>query len=266
MPDALPYRLTDRRRKAHERAVTRLARSYMATALRLATATEGDASGPADFVRLATTAVATGGAGRAQSMYLAVYAAVALPEAEAVATAGGLKWGAPAPTQKDRGDRADAWLRQARAYLLGRGAAKVREVSAVTAELVRASLARGLADGLGVADMARRLRKDWRGLTRSRAATIARTEVTAAAGWGSLEGARTVAAEAGLTLGKEWIAAIDGRERADHNAANGQVVPLDEPFVVGGEEMMHPGDGSRGASAAQLVNCRCAHAFVPLDP
>lgn len=272
MPDALPsaksfaYRLTARRRAKHERAVRRLASSYMAASLRIALATEAESSGPADFVARATQAVATGGAERTRSMLLAVYAAVALPEAAAVASSAGLKWGGREIVQKrDAEERADLWLRRARTFLLARGAQKIRDISAVTAELVRASLARGLADGLGVADMGRRLRKEWAGLTRRRAVRIARTEVTNAAGWGSLEGARTVASSVGLVLDKEWVAARDGRERAEHGEADGQRVPLEEPFVVGGEELMHPGDGSLGASAANLVNCRCAHAFVPRD-
>ena len=36
----------------------------------------------------------------------------------------------------------------------------------------------------------------------------------------------------------------------------------DQPFVVGGERLMHPGDGSFGASAGNIVNCRCTSAGV----
>ena len=245
----------------------------MGGALRIALSAEKEAAGPAAFVRLATSAVATGGPERTRALLLSVYAAVGIPEAAAVASSAGLKWGVPELTVKrDANDadaasaRADVWLRRARAFLLGAASAsKIRDMSAVTAELVRARLARAMADGLGVADMARRLRSEWKGLTRSRAATIARTEVTAAAGWGSLEGARTAASQAGLVLDKEWITALDGRERPEHAGANGQRVALEEPFVVSGEELMHPGDGSRGASAANLVRCRCTHAFIPRD-
>jgi len=36
------------------------------------------------------------------------------------------------------------------------------------------------------------------------------------------------------------------------------VVPLDKPFIVSGEPLMFPGDGSKGASPGNLINCRCS--------
>lgn len=56
---------------------------------------------------------------------------------------------------------------------------------------------------------------------------------------------------------KEWLATMDNRTRDDHAEANGQVVGVDEPFLVGGYEMMFPGDDSGGADASEIVNCRC---------
>lgn len=40
--------------------------------------------------------------------------------------------------------------------------------------------------------------------------------------------------------------------------ADGQTVPNEEPFEVGGEKLMFPGDGSMGASGFNLYNCRCS--------
>jgi HK97 family phage portal protein len=57
---------------------------------------------------------------------------------------------------------------------------------------------------------------------------------------------------------KEWSAVGDGRTRLDHIAADGQVRKINEPFEVGGDKMMYPLDGSLGADASQIVNCRCA--------
>ena len=42
-----------------------------------------------------------------------------------------------------------------------------------------------------------------------------------------------------------------------HKNANGQQVLLEEPFTVGGEKLMHPGDSSMGASAKNIIHCRC---------
>ncbi|MED0735660.1 phage minor head protein [Aneurinibacillus thermoaerophilus] len=84
-----------------------------------------------------------------------------------------------------------------------------------------------------------------------RAVTIARTMSTSAANGGKLEGWK----QSEVVTSKKWRSANNSRTRPDHKAANGQIVPLDKPFIVGGEKLMHPGD-PRG-SAKQIVHCRC---------
>jgi uncharacterized protein with gpF-like domain len=59
------------------------------------------------------------------------------------------------------------------------------------------------------------------------------------------------------------IATRDARTRDAHAFADGQVAAVDAPFVVDGEQMTHP--GASGASAANVVNCRCAIAFLTPD-
>jgi hypothetical protein len=54
---------------------------------------------------------------------------------------------------------------------------------------------------------------------------------------------------------KQWVTRRDERVRHEHSAADGQRVPRDQPFIVGGYPMMHPGD--RSAPARLTVNCRC---------
>jgi len=70
------------------------------------------------------------------------------------------------------------------------------------------------------------------------------------------------AGEALPGLKKEWQTAADERVRADHIAANGQVVPYDEPFLVGGEKLMFPRDPA--GSPENVINCRCT--MVPVLP
>ena len=96
------------------------------------------------------------------------------------------------------------------------------------------------------------------GYAEGRAAAIARTETIGAFNGGEMEGARALA-EYGPTH-KEWSAALDRRTREDHAFADGQVVPIDEPFVVGGELMDRPVDPA--GSAANVVNCRCTVLFL----
>ena len=54
---------------------------------------------------------------------------------------------------------------------------------------------------------------------------------------------------------REWVSALDARTRPEHAEADGQVVGVDEPFIVGGEKLMFPGD--RNGSGWNIYNCRC---------
>lgn len=61
---------------------------------------------------------------------------------------------------------------------------------------------------------------------------------------------------------KRWDAIIDDKTREDHVDVNGAVVPIDEPFIVGGYEMMYPGDESLGAGPEEIINCRCSVEYL----
>ena len=56
---------------------------------------------------------------------------------------------------------------------------------------------------------------------------------------------------------KTWNAIMDRRTRDTHRDINGTSVPIEEPFLVGDSMMMYPRDESMGASAEEIVNCRC---------
>lgn len=64
------------------------------------------------------------------------------------------------------------------------------------------------------------------------------------------------AAVVGFTAKKQWNAILDNRTRPAHAEADGQVVAVDEDFIVDGEPLMYPGDDSR-ASIGNTINCRC---------
>jgi uncharacterized protein with gpF-like domain len=91
-----------------------------------------------------------------------------------------------------------------------------------------------------------------------RAEMIARTETTRLQNAGS----QKLFSEWAIPK-KEWLASFDARTRDTHVAAGGQVRLMDEPFLVGGYPMMHPGDSSGGAPPREFVNCRCA--LLPLS-
>lgn len=60
-----------------------------------------------------------------------------------------------------------------------------------------------------------------------------------------------------VNVEKEWFTVGDERVRPSHMISDGQVVDMNEPFVVGGELLNYPSDSSLGASAGNTINCRC---------
>ena len=89
---------------------------------------------------------------------------------------------------------------------------------------------------------------------RVRSERIARTEMQAATNKGALSAYE----QSGVVEQKMWLATLDDRTRDHHLTAHRQVVPLEAPFLVGGEDLMQPGDGS----PANSINCRCSVAPV----
>ena len=93
------------------------------------------------------------------------------------------------------------------------------------------------------------------------ATTVARTEMVSASNAASHTGAAAFA-EPGDT--KRWMATLgDQRTRPDHRKAHDQVVPFDQPFIVGGAKLQHPGD--RSGPPEQVIACRCSFAWQPAD-
>lgn len=65
------------------------------------------------------------------------------------------------------------------------------------------------------------------------------------------------AVKAGKTK-KKWVDVGDKRERNTHLEVGGTTLPIDEPFSVGDSLLQFPKDTSLGASADEIVNCRCS--------
>jgi hypothetical protein len=57
---------------------------------------------------------------------------------------------------------------------------------------------------------------------------------------------------------KKWIDVGDKRERKTHLEVGGTTLPIGEPFSVGDSLLQFPTDASLGASADEIVNCRCS--------
>lgn len=54
-----------------------------------------------------------------------------------------------------------------------------------------------------------------------------------------------------------WVSMRDERVRVSHWEADGQTVPINEPFTINGYKMMFPLDDSMGAPIDEIINCRC---------
>lgn len=61
-------------------------------------------------------------------------------------------------------------------------------------------------------------------------------------------------------LDKVWVAGMDARTRDTHFAADGQRVPLNGKFMIGGHEADYPGDPS--LPAHESINCRCTCVYL----
>ena len=94
----------------------------------------------------------------------------------------------------------------------------------------------------------------------SRAPAIATTEVQNAAE--STKGTEASILSVGSEVPtKEWVSLGDSHVRPLHVDADSRIVPVNEPFRVGGELMMYPRDASLGATAKNIINCRCSAVY-----
>lgn len=109
----------------------------------------------------------------------------------------------------------------------------------------------------------------------ARSSLIAATEVNAMAEATKLTEFETLVAlgvtlESGEALSsvvvKRWDAVLDEKTRINHAVADGQQRASGDPFVVGGQLLLHPGDTSLGATADNIINCRCSTQFVTGRP
>jgi uncharacterized protein with gpF-like domain len=136
---------------------------------------------------------------------------------------------------------------------------RITSVAETTRAQIVTQVRMGQTEGLGVAQIAKRIADSIPGISKRRGALIARTETHGAANFG----AQQAAAATGFKMQKEWVAAEDERTRPAHAEANGQVVDVNQPFTVDGELLMYPGD--QAGSAGNTINCRCTLAYIAQD-
>lgn len=136
---------------------------------------------------------------------------------------------------------------------------QITGISESSKKRIRRTIEKALAEGKGVDEIRRGIEKQYKSFSKTRANTIALTEVVTAQNRGSLEAMNSLK----ISLLKEWIwSGITGEhERRGHHDADGQTVQQDKFFIIspdgdsGFEALYHPGDPQ--ASAKNRVNCHC---------
>ncbi len=121
---------------------------------------------------------------------------------------------------------------------------------------ITAAVTSGILQGKSTRKIAADLRERIVNMSVESAIRAARTTTTAAEN-GGRQATYEKAAEMGIEMTREWLATHDARTRHAHGMADGQRVGVKEPFTVGGEKLMFPGDTSLGASGWNIYNCRC---------
>lgn len=124
-----------------------------------------------------------------------------------------------------------------------------RDLAEDTWQGIQRELDQGIAKGESIDELAQRI-KDFPGLDKARAKTIAVTETGAA-----FEQGRDLAMKQAEVEYKEWLSSQDDRVRESHRQADGMQRRRDEPFHVGKALLLHPCDGT--AHPEEVVNCRC---------
>ena len=154
-------------------------------------------------------------------------------------------------------------LKEILLFLSTDGGKKIVSIQGTLIEDVIKAIQAKLTDGTSLADLRDvifEIGKRSGTFYKYQALRIARTETTASANFSAMATAR----KSKLVLEKEWISVQDDRTRVtpyDHLDMNKVKQDFDKPFFVGGEEIDYP--SAIGASAGNVINCRCTIAFVP---
>ena len=126
---------------------------------------------------------------------------------------------------------------------------RIKEIAESTRKEIGESMAEAIRLGEGHGQMTNRIRDKFKGISRARARTIARTEVGTAANFSIDEGYR----QSGIVQKRRWVTTfLNSRET--HQELNGQERAIGEDFSVSGMATDRPGNFG---IAAEDINCRC---------
>lgn len=137
--------------------------------------------------------------------------------------------------------------------LLRKVASKTKGIADTTIDQLAETIREGVKEGDNLDQLTNRVSTYFKDAKQSRTKMIAQTMTTS-----SFEGGQLVSFKQAGAIAKSWLSQRDGNVREDHENAdvNQNEISLNKPFIVGGEELMHPGDPS--ASPKQTIWCRCS--------
>lgn len=151
---------------------------------------------------------------------------------------------------------------------LARAQNRLVDVPDQTYTLITSQIAEGALAGESIAKIRDRVREsfDVSGTPywQNRPTVVARTETSSAMNAGRQGAFTEVAFDLGEPFEKMWLATMAGkaatRTRPTHREADGQRVPLDQPFIVGGFPGMFP--GAPELPAEEAIQCVPAETLV----
>lgn len=148
------------------------------------------------------------------------------------------------------------------AKVLQQSASQVTHIAETTQENVMRIIHRSYEEGLSIPDTAAAIREGMRDANVARSTLIARTELAGVVNGGSLAATEIVSSETGDEYLKQWLTApgAPNPRHEDYDGLDGQTVPLDGYFDVGGWELEYPGDPS--GPPEEVCDCRCTMVYV----
>lgn len=149
-----------------------------------------------------------------------------------------------------------------RKFITTTAANEIKHVTQTTKNVVKQILRRQVTQELSMGAVTKEIHEKV-GMNKKRAQLVARTEVLAGSAFAAREGMNQVADDFEIKFEKEWSASPDERTRETHKDADGQRVPKDEMYVVGGHEAMYPHDPN--LPPEERCNCRCAELHHVMD-
>ncbi len=136
-------------------------------------------------------------------------------------------------------------------------------INETSEKVLRKTLVVGIKEGESAVKITKRVNTVFTSFETGRAKTIARTEVSNALNFGTIEGYN----QSNVVKEKQWVTARDELVRTtpfDHTAADGETVSMKEDFMNTGEPLEYPTDPS--GSPGNVINCRCNMIPIVIEP